>query len=273
MKINTPLWILFVGAFTCYAIHNHIRQHDTGMQLASALERTEALEKEVDATHRQIEEIRALVDAQNSALHENVRSSVREELDSIMTDSVRKNKEKALAAFSNASDVNGEHVYGNPHARFSIYEYLDFECPYCAQFSATAKKVADDSNGHVNVILRHYPLPMHGQEAKLKALFAECVGHLDGNRSFWYAVHALFAGKSTDDIVQNLNLNTEDIASCMSSENALTGLLQGLAEGEKLQVDSTPTVFILDTKQNKRLRVPGTPSEVDIANIIAGILR
>ena len=234
MKINTPLWILFVGAFTCYAIHNHMRQHDTGMQLASALERTEALEKEVDATHRQIEEIRALVDAQNSALHENVRSSVREELDSIMTDSVRKNKEKALAAFSNASDVKGEHVYGNPHARFSIYEYLDFECPYCAQFSATAKKVADDSNGHVNVILRHYPLPMHGQEAKLKALFAECV---------------------------------------MSSENALTGLLQGLAEGEKLQVDSTPTVFILDTKQNKRLRVPGTPSEGDIANIIAGILR
>jgi protein-disulfide isomerase len=59
----------------------------------------------------------------------------------------------------------------------------------------------------------------------------------------------------------------------MSSENALTGLLQGLAEGEKLQVDSTPTVFILDTKQNKRLRVPGTPSEGDIANIIAGILR
>ena len=273
MKINTPLWILFVGAFTCYAIHNHIRQHDTGMQLASALERTEALEKEVDATHRQIEEIRALVDAQNSALHENVRSSVREELDSIMTDSVRKNKEKALAAFSNASDVNGEHVYGNPHARFSIYEYLDFECPYCAQFSATAKKVADDSQGNINVVLRHYPLPMHGQEAKLKALFVECIAHHGGNKSFWYAVHALFSGKNTDSIVQTLNLNSQDIASCMGTEQAITGILQGLAEGEKLQIDSTPTVFILDNKQNKKLKIPGTPTEGDIANIISGILR
>lgn len=273
MKINTLLGILLVSVITSYIIHNHVQQRNTEMQLASALERTEALEKEINSVYQEIEKIRASIDAQNSSLQANMRRSVRQELDSIMVDSARKNKEKVLSIFSNAYDVKNDHVYGNPNARFSIYEYLDFECPYCAQFSVTAKKVADDSNGHVNVILRHYPLPMHGQEAKLKALFAECVGHLDGNRSFWYAVHALFAGKSTDGIVQNLNLNTEDIASCMSSENALTGLLQGLAEGEKLQVDSTPTVFILDTKQNKRLRIPGTPSEGDIANIIAGILR
>ena len=238
MKINTLLGILLVSVITSYIIHNHVQQRNTEMQLASALERTEALEKEINLVYQEIEKIRDSIDAQNSSLQANMRRSVRQELDSIMVDSARKNKEKVLSIFSNAYDVKNDHVYGNPNARFSIYEYLDFECPYCAQFSVTAKKVADDSNGHVNVILR-----------------------------------ALFAGKSTDGIVQNLNLNTEDIASCMSSENALTGLLQGLAEGEKLQVDSTPTVFILDTKQNKRLRVPGTPSEGDIANIIAGILR
>ena len=221
MKINTLLGILLVSVITSYIIHNHVQQRNTEMQLASALERTEALEKEINLVYQEIEKIRDSIDAQNSSLQANMRRSVRQELDSIMVDSARKNKEKVLSIFSNAYDVKNDHVYGNPNARFSIYEYLDFECPYCAQFSVTAKKVADDSNGHVNVILRHYPLPMHGQEAKLKALFAECVGHLDGNRSFWYAVHALFAGKSTDGIVQNLNLNTEDIASCMSSENAL----------------------------------------------------
>lgn len=273
MKINTPLFILLVGAFTCHAIHAHIQQRNTSMQLSFALERTEALEKEVNANQQQIAEIKNLVDAQTYSFQESVKNSVRQELDSIMVDSARKIKEKALSAFANAYNGTNDRVYGNPNARFSIYEYLDFECPYCAQFSATAKKVADDSNGNINVVLRHFPLPMHGQEAKLKALFAECVGHLDGNKSFWYATHALFTGKSTDSIVQNLNLEAEDISACMSSEKGITGLLEGLAEGEKLQIDSTPTVLILDNKQQKKLRLPGTPTEDELANIIAQILR
>lgn len=268
MKINATLCVLFAGAFIGYAIHNHIQLRNTNIQLATALERTSALEEEINNNRREIEEIKIVVNEQKTS----IRASIRDELDSIMIDSAKKMKEKALAEFENAYDSD-EHVYGNPQARFSLYEYLDFECPYCAQFSATAKKVADDSQGNINVVLRHYPLPMHGQEAKLKALFVECIAHHGGNKSFWYAVHALFSGKNTDSIVQTLNLNSQDIASCMGTEQAITGVLQGLAEGEKLQIDSTPTVFILDNKQNKKLKIPGTPTEGDIANIISGILR
>ena len=129
MKINATLCVLFAGAFIGYAIHNHIQLRNTNIQLATALERTSALEEEINNNRREIEEIKIVVNEQKTS----IRANIRDELDSIMIDSAKKMKEKALAEFENAYDSD-EHVYGNPQARFSLYEYLDFECPYCAQF-------------------------------------------------------------------------------------------------------------------------------------------
>ena len=278
LNLRDSLLALTISFVACYTVQDFLSDKHRNMVLQEANDRIERLEKNLEETKHlmsrqrdeQKEEISGL-QTDIAVMQSSLNLKIRNELHSVINESAERTKKEALAGFSNAAEKTTDHVYGNPEARFSIYEYLDFDCPYCSQFSRTAKALVDKSNGKVNVVLRHFPLPMHGQDAKLKAVFTECIAEKEGTTAFLYAATALFSGVSTDSIIERLNLNADDITQCMGSEQGITGLLQGLAEGEKLQIDSTPTVFILDKQQNKRIQLPGTPSEAEITSVISRI--
>lgn len=163
-----------------------------------------------------------------------------------------------------------DHVYGNEDARFVIYEYLDFECPYCRQFFSDAKRYVRDSRGGIKLILRQFPLQMHGKEAQIKAYLTECAGIIGGNKAFWSAASDAFGGDfSADYLADRLGVPLSEVNSCLSSEKALDGIMTGMAEGGKLGISGTPGVVILDTKSMLRHSFNGAPSESDIADVIA----
>ncbi len=51
-----------------------------------------------------------------------------------------------------------DHVYGNTDASITLFEYSDFECPYCKFFHKTAEILVDEFDGDVNWVYRHFPL-------------------------------------------------------------------------------------------------------------------
>ena len=69
MKINATLCVLFAGAFIGYAIHNHIQLRNTNIQLATALERTSALEEEIN-NNAKTEEVKVFAKNFNKLLEE-----------------------------------------------------------------------------------------------------------------------------------------------------------------------------------------------------------
>lgn len=87
----------------------------------------------------------------------------------------------------------GEHILGNPAtAQVTIIEYSDFECPFCARFHPTLKKIVSESNGNVAWVYRQFPLVQIHQHAFERAIASECVAKIKGNDAFWKYGDLLF---------------------------------------------------------------------------------
>ncbi|MBK5215710.1 MAG: thioredoxin domain-containing protein [Candidatus Pacebacteria bacterium] len=87
----------------------------------------------------------------------------------------------------------GEHILGNlDTAQVVIIEYSDFECPYCARYHPTMKKIISESNGGVAWVYRHFPLTQIHQNAMERAIASECVAQIKGNDAFWKYADLLF---------------------------------------------------------------------------------
>src|SRR5574344_1782043 len=123
-------------------------------------------------------------------INEQVKIAIKEELTKGTTKFSQENGviSKEVERFANSSKVeNLGYVYGAPNAIFSIYDLSDFSCPYCASFFAEAKKLVDSSKGTINLVFRHFPLEMHGVEAKQKRSEERRVGK--ECRSRWSPYH------------------------------------------------------------------------------------
>ena len=55
----------------------------------------------------------------------------------------------------------GRVIFGKKDALVTIYEYSDFQCPYCSRGYQTAKQVLKEYDGKVRVIFKHLPLDFH----------------------------------------------------------------------------------------------------------------
>ncbi len=90
------------------------------------------------------------------------------------------NKQAALPPDNGApvkvQDRSDQPVIGNSNAKLALYEFSDFQCPYCEKFykdtlSQIKKNFID--TGKVKLVYRHFPLPFH-QNAQKAAEAAEC---------------------------------------------------------------------------------------------------
>jgi protein-disulfide isomerase len=65
---------------------------------------------------------------------------------------------------------------GPAAAPVQIVEFSDFQCPFCATFAETLRKVRAKHPGRVSVLYRHYPIQQIHPYARTAALAAECAG-------------------------------------------------------------------------------------------------
>ena len=86
-------------------------------------------------------------------------------------------------------DPARDHLFGDETARISVIVYSDMECPYCKRFAGVPESAAAKFEHQVNVVWRHFPLEMHGANARLEANAAECVARQAGNEGFFSFVN------------------------------------------------------------------------------------
>ncbi len=158
-----------------------------------------------------------------------------------------------------------DHVTGNPNAVISLIEYSDFECPYCKRFHATVKKVIEESDGKVNWVYRHYPLPFHNPNAQKEAEASECAAALGDNTTFWKYTDAIYTRTTSGGkgfpmnqlvpLAVELGLEGPAFQECLDSGQQTERVNADLAEGKRIGITGTPG-SIIRNNQTGEVRMP-----------------
>ena len=147
----------------------------------------------------------------------------------------------------------------------TLVEFSDFECPFCQRVAPTLKKVRETYGDKVRLVWKDYPLT----QIHPNAFKAGEAGHCAAEQGkFWEFHDRLFANQQAlvPDALKGhastLGLDTAKFNACLDSSKYSERVRDGIAQGTRLGVNSTPTIYI-----NGRLVSGAQPYEV-----IAGII-
>ena len=183
-------------------------------------------------------------------------------------------------------DVKGRPVRGNAQAKVTIINFDDFQCPYCSRMHATLFPGVVEKYGNlIKIIYKDYPLTEIHPWAMRAAVTANCLGQ-QSSEAYWdFAdqVHAKqheVSGQNPTEAFANLariagelgekrHLDGQKLTACIAA-NDETSIRASMAEGTKLGVDSTPTMFINGEKVSGALPESLMRSIIDRALVAAG---
>lgn len=146
------------------------------------------------------------------------------------------------------------YVLGSDSAPVEIVEYADYQCPFCAdfdivQFPDVKSRLID--SGKVRYIYRDFPLDQLHQHARLSAHAAACA---DDQGKFWPMHNLIYQGqpdwvrgnaeKLMRGYAESVGLDLSQYNECMQSAKHAGRIEASLQEGNRLGVNSTPTLFI-----------------------------
>ena len=96
----------------------------------------------------------------------------------------------AMVEIPEAALAAADHVLGDAHAKLTLLEYGDYECPACVQAEPLMQHFVDAHRDRLRFIFRHFPLLEVHPNAELAAEAAEAAA---AQGQFWPMHHLLFA--------------------------------------------------------------------------------
>ena len=149
---------------------------------------------------------------------------------------------------------------GNPDAPVTIFEFSDFQCPYCARVVTTVEQILANHPDDVKFVFLHYPLPNHPW-AKPAAIASICAAEQDES-AFWTLHDHYFSnqqGLNTGNLLARSreflaaggsNIDLDAWSSCAENTasegylQASTAIDNAVASGTAYGVSGTPGFFI-----------------------------
>jgi protein-disulfide isomerase len=136
---------------------------------------------------------------------------------------------------------------GAASAPVTVVEFSDFQCPYCRQVAPTLKQVRDKYGDKVRIVWKDFPLTqIHPQAFK-----AGEAGHCAAEQGkFWEYHDRLFANQQALQLpdlkkhAADLGLDSAKFDACLDSSKYGDRVREGVAQGSRLGVNSTPTMYI-----------------------------
>jgi len=135
---------------------------------------------------------------------------------------------------------------GNPQARVTIVEFTDFECPSCAHTHPILEELMKQYSDRVKLVVRDFPLDQH-THAKKAAEAAEAARE---QGKYWEFVSLMFHNQkalSVENLKQyatQLGLDRKQFDAALDSGKYVEKVRRDMADGHRVGVNSTPTVFI-----------------------------
>lgn len=148
-------------------------------------------------------------------------------------------------------------VLGKADAPVTIFEFADYQCPYCKRFHLLSyldivKDYVD--TGLVKMVFIDVPLPIH-EFAQKASEAAWCAKDQDQNK-FWEMHDKMFEssdsanGLKADALIQyakDLGLNGDVFSDCLNSNKYALRVQQSLNLASQLGINGTPSIIITKT--------------------------
>jgi protein-disulfide isomerase len=148
---------------------------------------------------------------------------------------------------------------GGANAPVTIYEFSDFECPFCSRANVTIKKLEEKYGDRLKFVFVDYPLASHRTAPR-----ASEAAHCANEQGKFWELHDRFFSKNGGPVqdadirkyASESGLELPKFSACMESGRYAQTWKTGQAAGTKAGVGSTPTFFV-----NGRMVVGAAPIE------------
>ena len=142
---------------------------------------------------------------------------------------------------------------GDAKSAVTLVEYSDFECPVCRNLHDVLRGMLPKYPGKVRLVFKDFPIEQLHPWARTAAIAGRCAFQQDP-KSFWKMYDFIY---DNQDIISAANawtkmldyagqsrLDTDAFKTCMASAEAGAAVNASRANGQQLDVNSTPTVFV-----------------------------
>jgi protein-disulfide isomerase len=153
-------------------------------------------------------------------------------------------------------------VRGNPDANVTVVNFDDFECPFCARMHSTLmSEIYPEYKDKIKIVYKDFPLVQIHPWAQRAANNANCLAAQSGP-AYWQLADYLHADQReisgnqqnvqdsftkldqiTMDFGKKNNVDAAKLQACIKAQND-TIVKASMAEGDKLNISATPTLFI-----------------------------
>ncbi|KVD85176.1 disulfide bond formation protein DsbA [Burkholderia sp. ABCPW 14] len=166
----------------------------------------------------------------------------------------------AVPLTAHAASAEPPWVYGNPHARYTLVEYADLECPYCKAYFPVLKAWID-AHPEVNWQWHHRPVAIHEPAATREAWLAECAGRTYGNEGFWRAAAWIYANTRGNGEGWPASAafpeTSPTLKACLENADVVRTVQTQAEAARRAGVEATPTVKLVDRSSGKTLVLEG----------------
>lgn len=143
--------------------------------------------------------------------------------------------------------TNQNPVIGDATARVTIVEFSDYNCPACINVNPILKSTIENNPGKIKLIIRHLPLPITGHETSKEAAMAATASNKFGKFKEMHNELYLMQDKKRENFIstaEKLGMNKEEFTKVLDSEETKQIVEDDMKAAEKLNIRSTPNIFI-----------------------------
>lgn len=136
---------------------------------------------------------------------------------------------------------------GNPNAPVTLVEFSDFQCPFCLRVAPTMKRIRATYGDKVRIVWKDFPLTQIHPQAFKAGEAGQCAAE---QGKFWEFHDRVFENQQAmqvDDLKRyaaSVGVDAVRFNACLDTSSRAEVVRDGVAQGTRLGINSTPTVFI-----------------------------
>ena len=157
-----------------------------------------------------------------------------------------------LAANRALMDLKDAPSVGDAKSAVNLVEFSDFECPVCRSLHDIMRGIMQNYP-QVRVVFKDYPIEVLHPWARTAAIAGRCA-YMQDPAAFWKIYDMIYesqdiisasnAWMKMSEYAGQIGLNADTFRSCMAGPEAGAAVDASRANGQKLDVNSTPTIFV-----------------------------